>query len=183
MKRPDPSRRLAEAALRLAGREGWGAVTLPVVARAARVPLAEARRLFPDAPSLIPAMVARITEQAEESRTAFPSSVTFRERLFDAFMARLDALQAARPGILAVVRAARRDPACLAALLRALRPALEATFSGANPPAGLRRLPGILLLPAYAALVRSWVNDTTPDLAPTTARLDRWLGRLEKIAG
>lgn len=120
---------------------------------------------------------AALDEAAEEG--------TARDRLFAMLMRRLDAFQANREGVLALLEDLPFRPRT-ALLLAALTEAsmswiLGAAGVGTSGLAGKLRVKGLTAV--WVWTLRAWQRDQTADLAPTMAVLDAALGRAERAAG
>src|ERR1700689_5214945 len=98
---------LITAAFRLAGEEGWRRVNVAKSARAAGLPLSEARDRFPSRNAIL-LRFGRLADQAALKDA--PSEGPVRDRLFDLLMGRFDALQAHRSGVKALLKALPTEP-------------------------------------------------------------------------
>src|SRR3546814_5734015 len=107
-----------------------------------------------------------------------------RDRLFEALMARIDALSRHREGMRAVLRGVPLDPpSALAALLltgRAMARTLRAVGESPLPPTGPLKVKGLSLV--WLLTLRAWLRDDSPDLAVTMKALDSALARAEETA-
>jgi ubiquinone biosynthesis protein COQ9 len=172
---------LISAALRLAADQGWRAVSVAAAARAAGLPLARARERFPGRSSIL----LRFGRAADQLALAeHPSDGPVRDRLFDLMMRRIDAFQAHRAGVLALLRAVPAEPptALLLALAtrRSMRWMLEAAGLSAAGIRGELRVKGLVAVWLWA--MRAWRTDETEDLSATMAALDAALRRAEQAA-
>jgi ubiquinone biosynthesis protein COQ9 len=173
-------RALIGAAFALAAEHGWQAVSVAEAARRADLPLDRARMRFP----IRAAILLRFGRLADAAALALaPKEGPHRDRLFDILMRRFDALQAHRPGIMALLRTLPTDP-CLAALLtaanlRSMAWMLEGAGISTRGPLGRLRVKGLLAI--WLSTLRAWRDDTSEDLSATMAALDRALGRAERL--
>ena len=173
---------LIASALALAGTEGWRSVTVAAAARAAALPLGQARVRFPTKASVLLGF-GRMADELTLEDAADEGPV--RDRLFDLLMRRFDALQAQRAGILAVMRALPFDP-CTAILLaaatrRSMRWMLQTAGASTTGLTGELRVKGTLAVWLWA--MRAWERDESEDLTATMAALDTALSRAEQAAG
>jgi AcrR family transcriptional regulator len=172
---------LVAAAFALGAREGWSRVSAAAAAREAGLDLAAARRRFPSRASILIAFGAFADQFALEGAT---QEGPVKDRLFDLLMRRLDALQARRAGVQALLRAVPADPGAATLLLCASRRSMRWMLEGAGVPVhgllGALRVKGLLAVWLYA--VRAWAKDTSADLAATMRALDEALGRAEQLA-
>jgi ubiquinone biosynthesis protein COQ9 len=168
---------------RVVERHGWNGLTMRRVSAASGVSLAELRRRCPT-PSVLLALHGRVVDQQVLEGTVPDTGDTPRERLFDVLMRRIDAMQPHRRGILRLLDEALADPFLAFALASGLPGSmawmLEAAQIGTNGFAGALRAQG--LAAAWLYTVRAWARDTTEDLGPTMAALDRALDRAEQAA-
>lgn len=173
---------LIASALTLAGNEGWRSVSVANAARAAGLPLSQARVRFPSKAAILLGFGRMADEVTLEDAT---DEGPVRDRLFDLLMRRFDALQAQRAGILAVMRALPFDP-CTAVLLacatrRSMRWMLEAAGASSTGLTGELRVRGLMAVWVWA--MRTWERDESEDLTGTMAALDTALSRAEQAAG
>lgn len=179
----DPAKKIIDATLGLVVERGWRNVSLADIAAASGTPLADLYREFPAKTAVLEGFVRRVdaavlagvgpvvdTEYEEESP---------RNRLFDILMRRFDALAPHKDAVAALIEGLPRDPLAAAVMaaqeLRSFAWMLEAA---GVPASGLRGASRVkLLLGAWLATVRVWLNDDDPDLGRTMAALDRNLRR------
>lgn len=173
---------LIDAALALAVERGWRALTLPEVADAAGVSLADAHATFSTKTALLNAFVARIDRQMLTGE-APDRSESVRDRLFDVIMRRLDALEPHKDAVAAIVDDLPADPLTAVAVLPAFGNTmawiLETAGLSASGLSGALRIKGLALI--YLTTLRTWLQDDTADAARTMAALDRALRRTEML--
>lgn len=161
--------RAADAALALAADRPWPAVTLRDIAAKADLP-------FPDlyaAASSKPAVLAHLSARFDRAALAvdYPENSEPHDRLFDAAMARLEAMEPHRAALLAIA-GAEGPLASAARFPRIARAILEAAGVPATPP----RL--IAMTAVWARVVQVWRDDEGA-LNRTMAELDK---RLKQMA-
>src|ERR1700678_4233152 len=93
---------LITAAFALAATNGWTTVSAAAAARAANLPLEQARARFPSRDAIL-LRFGRLADQAALAGAL--TEGTARDKLFDLLMRRFDALQLHRDGIRALLRA------------------------------------------------------------------------------
>jgi hypothetical protein len=170
----------AEACLALAADKGWRGVSLfDIAARAGQAPA----DLCPRTPADAYDTVEEYFDRAAATNAGKPDSSTpTRDRVFDAAMARFEAMERQRAGVLALDAAIERDPiGQAAAFARAGRSArwllaLAGESAEGASPARVQAL-AIALTQARAA----WRGDEAGDFARTMAALDRALRRAESF--
>ena len=168
------------AALRLAGEEGWRAVTLARVAEEAGLALDRMRALYPSRAALLDAF-ARSIDQAVLAGGPVEGASSARERLFEVMMRRFDALRPHRRAVRAI--AAAGDPCAMLAGAARLHASmgwmLEAAAISSSGLGGSMRSAALAAI--HLDLLRLWLNDDSDDMASTMAALDRRLARAEAL--
>lgn len=174
-------RALIAAAFQIAAEKGWRTVSVASAARAGGLALPRARARFPSRAAIL-LRFGRLADQA--ALADVPSDGSVRDRLFDLVMRRIDALQAHRAGVLALLRTLPADlPTALlltVATQRGMRWLLEAAGVQSTGPRGELRVRGLLAV--WLWTVRAWRNDDSEDLAATMVALDEALRRAERAA-
>jgi len=181
--RLDIESKICAATLQLAAQRGWNALTLDQIARGAKVLPTQAKGYFKDKNEILPALVRYIGKQS--ARAKFDARAKPRDRLFEALMARFDALQKHRKGILAITEDCPRDPSLVRFILPAEWREMESLLKTAKlmPDSELKRsLVVAALLGVYGWALCCWQRDKTPDMAKTMAGLDRGLRGAETAA-
>jgi hypothetical protein len=175
-------RALIASAFGIAAERGWRAVSVAEAARRGGLRLDRARARFPARPMLL----LRFGSLADQAALASADSEgPHRDRLFGILMRRIDALQANRDGVIALLRGLPADP-CTAAMLagaslRSMGWMLEAAGIGSTGPLGLLRAKALLVV--WLATLRAWERDTGEELSATMAALDKALQRAEQVQG
>ena len=192
---PTPDHVVA-AILGVIERDGWDAVTLDRVARACGVKslknLHTPDDLFSFVVSWVDDRMAAVTSSSEESPVTqegiSDDSAGVKDRLFDLFMARFDALQVHRAGFVRLIHDMSRSvfakgEVCAArGRLIPLFAAMDRVLTQAGIPGeGLARKFKIFsIFVLYLVILKVWIKDTSPDLSTTMAaldrRLDQWIG-------
>jgi AcrR family transcriptional regulator len=173
--------RLIVAAFAEAERRGWRGLTIPALAKQAGLTVGEAYKVAPDMASLLDVYAERLDAEVAQELGLQPSAGPWRERVFDAFMLRFDAMLKDRDALRVVLIDERSDLVALPrALLRARRSMarlLDAT--GLSDDALVARAASVALVPLYARIFKVWLKDE-PDQAKTMAALDKALRRIER---
>lgn len=161
--------RAADAALALAADRPWPAVSLRDIAVRAEVPFAQ---LYARADSK-PAVLAHVSARFDQAALAvdYPENSQAHDRLFDAAMARLEAMEPHRAALLAIAKA-EGPLVSIARFPRIARAVLEAAGVPATPP----RL--LAMTAVWARVVQVWRDDEGA-LNRTMAELDK---RLKQMA-
>ncbi|MGH6993712.1 MAG: TetR family transcriptional regulator [Caulobacteraceae bacterium] len=168
--RADILRPSGEALMKLAAERPWSGIGLRAVAEEAKVPLAD---LFARIGSKR-ALLAEVSRRLDRDVLAAPAGESDdpHDRLFDAVMARIEAMAPYRPALLAIISA--ENPALLAPHLpRTARAVLEAAGLDASPP----RL--FAMTAVWARVVQVWRDDEGA-LNRTMAEIDRRLKQMRR---
>lgn len=175
-----------DAMLDLVAAEGWRAVTFGRIATASDMSLSELYARYSSKSDLLVAYSRRIDAAMLEVLGPAPLSVEggmVKDRLFEALMARLDAMTPHKEAIRALMRDLPGDPAALVCFLYGgLRRGLDWALASADLDAtglagGLRRK---VLGAVYLVALRVWLRDDGADLAATMAHLDRRLSQASR---
>jgi AcrR family transcriptional regulator len=172
---------LTAAAFQLVAERGWRSVSVATATTAAGLPLARARERFPGRAAIL-LRFGRLADQAALAEVSSDGSA--RDKLFDLLMRRIDALQAHRAGVLALLRALPADPPATLLLAlatrRSMRWMLEAAGITTRSLRGELRVRGLVAV--WLWTIRAWRIDETEDLSATMAALDTALRRAESAA-
>lgn len=179
-----PKTDLLEAAMTLIGEAGWAGWSPTALAATTGLSLTEVYDAFPTPAAL----AGRLGERLDRAMLAIPpdelEGLSHREKLFELFMRRLDAMARFKPGLKRLAREARGEPelilrtVCnLDRMAGWLIELAELRYRGLEG-----RLARQALILAYARLVRVWLDDDTPDQALAMAELDKRLDQLERLA-
>ncbi|MFI4974672.1 MAG: TetR family transcriptional regulator [Caulobacterales bacterium] len=163
----------ADAALVLAAERPWREVSLRDIAERAGVSFAD---LYAKAPSKS-ALVLHLSDRCDAAAlaTAATASDDPHDRLFDAAMARIEAMEPHREALVSMARG--ENPAIFAALLpRSARAILEA----AGVPATIPRLAAMTAV--WARIVQVWRDDEGA-LNRTMAEIDKRLKEMRTRLG
>jgi AcrR family transcriptional regulator len=172
--------KLIKAAMQLLARDGWAAVTLPAIAKQAKMSLKLVEKELTQPSDVLIALIEWVDAQtlSEEAEGSV------REALFEFAMRRFEALTEYRDALsrLHSDKAVWPRLACavLPALLTSSRAMLEA--AGVNTEGPLGQLRALVWLSLKAAVARTWFHDESEDLSVTMAALDKRLSQLEKAA-
>lgn len=174
---------LMDALWSLVAERGWQGMTMPELAERAGISLPALRGAVPTKFALL-CRHARIVDQAVLEDAGLNPGGSPRDRVFDALMRRIDALQPHRAGLVRFGRELRHDPLLGLALAPVLAASMAWTLESARVPScgwrGALRVKGLGAV--WIATLRAWEEDDTQDLGPTMAGLDRALDKAERVA-
>ncbi|MGB0920773.1 MAG: TetR/AcrR family transcriptional regulator [Alphaproteobacteria bacterium] len=178
----DTREALLDAGLALIAHQGWHRTTIIQIAMELGAPVLEAVKLMPGKVGLLIALLDRIDASVASQTGNWSSAEPAQDRLFDAIMARFEAMQANREGVVAILKGLRLDPVAVAAITPRYDASLNATLDGAGLSADL--VAGLGRRAALSALMldlmRVWVADNSEDMGATMAALGK---RLEQANG
>ena len=173
---------IVRSTMALFAARGWFEVSLVDIATEAGVSLAELHPVFPSKTAILRGFATAIDRQVLAA--AAEADASMRERLFEVFMRRFDALQPHRKALQRLAHDLPRDPAAAVAVAcrggRSLRAMAELAGVGTAGPLGMLRVKALMALQAW--LMRTWLADDSKDMARTMKGLDQGLERLEMIA-
>lgn len=177
--------RLVNAALRLIADRGWRHLSMAAIAAEAGLPILTLYRTFPSKQAILCAFSRRLDEAVLATPPEADPDERPRDRVFDLLMRRFDALGPHREALEVLGRELPGDPVTAltlgAVLLRSIAWMLEASGIATD---GLRGAIAVKLTAgAYAATLRVWLRDASPDLGQTMAALDRRLRGIERWLG
>ena len=172
-----PRERIVDAFMALVGERGLAATRLADIAEAADMSLAALRAEFPGKLAILSAFSQRIDEAVLAGGPAEGEGA--RDRLFDIFMRRLDALAPYKPALRQMAKTARRSPGFAAMLNVMARRSQRWMHAAAGIDRGgvtgaIARQGSVLV---FAQTLATWLEDDDPDLARTMKTLDEALGR------
>jgi ubiquinone biosynthesis protein COQ9 len=172
---------LIAAAFQVIAERGWARVSIADAASSAGLSLARARERFPSRAAML-LRFGRLADQAALAET--PADGSTRDKLFYVLMRRVDALQAHRAGVLALLHDLPAHPATALMLALANRRSMRWMLGAAGIPVvginGELRVKGLLAV--WLWTIRAWRTDDSTDLSATMAALDVALQRAERMA-
>jgi AcrR family transcriptional regulator len=168
--------RAAAAALSLAAGRPWRDVALRDIAQAAGVPLAELYVRAPSKRAVIDWLSARFDLAALKNGEGEPD---VHDRLFDAVMRRLEAMEAYRTPLVAIYEGEGPGPLALR-LPRTARALLEGAGLDASGRRGALRIAAMSAV--WARVLRVWRADEGA-LNRTMAEIDRRLKQMREALG
>jgi ubiquinone biosynthesis protein COQ9 len=165
----------------LVAAEGWRAVTLARIAVACDMTLSELYGRYRSKADLLVAYAQRVDAAMLAALGPVPETAeegVVKDRLFEAIMARLDALAPHKAAVRVLMRELPADPPALACFLygglrRGLDWALAAAELDAPGLSGFLRRQ--VLGAIYLDTLRVWLSDDGADMAHTMAHLDKRL--------
>lgn len=175
--------KIIDAALGLAADRPWQQVTLPDIADAAGIGMADLYRHYASKGAIVAAFIRRINQAVLEDGPV-DADDAIKDRLFDLLMRRFDALNDHRAAVTSIMNSYRQDPAPLFITLPELWQAMVWTLETAGLSTnGIRgRLYVKGLTGVYIKTVTHWLKDDSDDLSPTMAALDKALDQAGRLA-
>jgi AcrR family transcriptional regulator len=178
-----PDATLIEALFRVVADHGWRGVTVPRLAAASGIPAAEILSRYPSRLGLLRTFGEVVTDEVQRG-TVPGQGGTPRDRLFDVLMRGLDALAPYKPGLKRLMVEMYTDAVLAGALAPVFQRTMERMLDAAElDSSGLRgKLRAAGLSAVWIRAVNAWSKDTSEELGPTMAALDRALERAEQAA-
>ena len=177
--------RIVAAFMALLGEQPIEQIGFAAIAARAGVSLSALRNAFGSKLAILAAHQKEIDRQVLGGIDADMAQEPPRERLFDVLMRRIDALTPHKAAVRSLLRSAGRNPGLAVALngfaVRSQQWMLTAADISASGPRGTLRAQGLALL--FASVLRTWLHDEDPGLAPTMSALDRALARGQRLSG
>jgi AcrR family transcriptional regulator len=183
-RKTDPTDKIVDATLELIAERGWRAAQPDAIAARAGVDLATLYKLVGGRMGVLDALTRRIDVAMLAGATPADPNETPHDLLFDTLMRRFDALKPYKPAILVLMHDWRSRPllglAQAPAVVRSMGWALAAAGIPVDGLGGAALTRALAV--AYAATLRVWLGDDSPDLGRTMAALDRSLRRLHRLS-
>src|SRR5579885_265023 len=178
-------RKVIEAFLSLLAEKSFERITLADVAQRAGVSLADMRKDFGSTFDMVAAFVRDTdTKVLAGGDVVEDAQATQRDRLFDILMRRFEILRPHREAVRSLVRSARRDARFAWGMnklaVRSHQWMLSAAGIGSSGLIGGMRAQASAVL--FTRVMRVWLADDDPGLAPTMAELDRELAAGARLA-
>ncbi len=177
----DNTKKVVDAALRLAAERGWRNVSLADIAAGAKLDLASLYQAYPSKSAILGAYLGRIDEKVLAGTDSSLAGEDARDRLFDVIMRRFDAMAPDKEALRSISGGLAADPLTAVCMVsrwkRSLAWMLEAAAIETGGPRGRMRVRGLGLI--AAATFRAWLRDETDDQSKTMAALDKGLRRAE----
>lgn len=175
--------RVINVALKLAADRAWREISLSDIARAARISLSTLHDNFNSKTAIVAAVMAKTNVAVLSGIDSSAENEPAHDRLVDALLRRLDALQSHKKAVCSILRDMPAEPAGLVCLapgyFNAMAWTLEAAGIGSAGPAGRLKVKGLAMI--YLGALCVWSRDDTPDQGKTLAFLDRRLRQAEKL--
>ena len=173
---------MLDAALTIIAKEGYANFSLSKLAMRTGTPLADLYQMFTGRSGLLTALSERLDEELKAA--VEPSDEgTARDRIFDVVMTRLELLAPYKAMFVVMAHELPQVPQDAVIVLRSMIEVCGTMLELAGVDiSGLKgRMRVQSLIAIYARVLKAWVRDDDPGLAPTMALLDRWLRRTEQV--
>ncbi|WP_237214266.1 TetR family transcriptional regulator [Falsiroseomonas oryziterrae] len=174
---------LIEALFRVVATHGWRGVTVTRLAQESGVAAGELVRRFPSRLGLLRLFADQVMDEVAAG-TVPGQGGTPRDRLFDVLMRGLDALAPYKAGMRRLMTEMYTDGVLFGAVAPLFQRSMERMLDLAELDAGglKGRLRAAGLTLVWIRVVNVWSKDTSEELGPTMAALDRALERAEQAA-
>jgi len=180
-RKPDQTKLIAEAALALAAKSGWEAVTFKDIAKKAKVSAAAVEGAFSDVWDILQWVLKKLEKDTQAAVEDYLGD-DWRDNLAEILMMRFELAQAHRDAYTSIAPAALRNPQ----LVRRFAKGFYRTLERMLELAGLQKskcqpLSVTAFGAVYISLADTWSKDTTRDLSKTMAAIDKRLDILEQV--
>jgi AcrR family transcriptional regulator len=176
-------RHLVEALFRIVAAQGWRGVSVTRLSAESGIPSAELLARYPSRLGLLRSFGDVVMEEVAVG-TVPDQGGTPRDRLFDVLMRGLDALAPYKEGLRRLMHEMLTDAVLAGAMAPIFQRSMERMLDLAEiDSSGLKgRLRAAGLTAVWIRTVHVWSKDTSEELGPTMAALDRALERAEQAA-
>ena len=176
------NKKVIEAALHLAVEKAWPRISLADIAGRAGVPLKEAFQVGASKTEILVALAEEMRDQTLDDVADQQPEGNAQDRLFDTIMLSLEAMEASKAGLAAIVAHVRRDPVTLIQLRAQLASTMKMILEASGiDSSGLRGALRVRVIGAvWTSTFLVWLEDDDAGLARTMAHLDRQLRRLSE---
>ncbi len=174
---------IIDSSLELASESNWREVSLEEIASKSKLELIDVKKYFPNKTAIILEIFKRIDDEVLGNHDELESE-SVKDRLFDVFMERFDALNENRSAILSILNSMAKDPIATIETLpnfkKSMLLMLElAGIENGNIISEKTRFIGISGI--YLSVLRIWIDDESEDLSRTMAELDKRLSQTEEF--
>lgn len=176
-------RNLMLSAMTVVGNDGWESASIAAVARDAGVKPAEAEALYKDIWDILADLLDDIEDRTEAEVRDYMGD-SWHDNLLEILMVRFDFAQDYRPALSSLPVFALRHPRHSRRFMRRMYDTMERMLYLARVPdekISPLSISGFCLI--YLSLVDRWNKDTTQDLSPTMAAIDKRLAWFEQASG
>ncbi|MDX2158872.1 MAG: TetR family transcriptional regulator [Hyphomicrobiaceae bacterium] len=170
--------RYISAALALASERPWQDVTLAEIAERAGSTLVGLKKHFSSKADIVREFIRLVDDEVLARAPRRDEGQAARDALFEVVMSRFDVLEPWKGAVRSIVKSGAPDPGQMMQAIASQRWMLEAAGIGSDGLDGAMRTAGLAAV--YAAVFRTWLDDSDPGLARTMAALDRRLRRGER---
>lgn len=178
-KKPLSDEKIFEACFDLIAEKGLGKARLTSLAKNVKIPLSELYARHPSIESVLLHFCDHV-DRTMLASAAHSDSANKREFYFDMIMARIDVLQAYRPGTVRWLKDLTKHPdlwlSTLCRFEKSMALMLDTAQDSPRFPVKKIGITGI-----YLVTLKAWLEDESADMAKTMAALDKALGRGEAI--
>ncbi len=169
----------------LVEKRGWFKLTLPEIAKATGISLAQLLETYPEKSDILTQFGRALDAQLAQNVT--DSDEPLKDKLFDMVMQRFDALAPYRAGLLRLIEDMQTHPIsaivlCLETVCgfnRSMALMYEMAGMSTSHPRALLGVVGLKIV--YLSTLRTWKHDDSADLSATMATLDKGLSRLINV--
>jgi AcrR family transcriptional regulator len=168
------------AALALASKGGWDSLTLPAVAKKARVPQKSLEQEYGDIWNLLKAVLLKLEKDTMAAVGDYLGD-NWRDNLMELLMTRFELAQQHRDVYASLPRSFAKNPQQSPRFAKQFYKYLDNTLRTAGIEKKLCQPACVVAFGAvYLSLVDVWMRDETADLSKTMAAIDKRTGMMEQ---
>lgn len=180
-RKTDQTKTIVDAALFLAGKQGWDAVSLADISKKSKLPLKTVSASFGD----VWAVMEKALRTLETETTATVEKHlgdNWRDNLMEILMTRFELAQGHRDAYLAIAPAVMKHPKLVKRFGKSFYRTMERMLdlAGATCKKPFKPLGVAVMTALFLSLIHAWQEDDTPDLSKTMAAIDKRTGLLEQ---
>ena len=178
--------KIVHAAFEKTSEQGWKHLCLSDIANTVDMPLSDLRRYIENKNDIIAIYNKSLDSKVLTNLAEMDLSleIPVKDRLFDIMMERFDLMNQDREAVSNIVRTLNPDPIDMLENCMRLKNSvtwmLEAAGLDTNGVSGKIRIKGLAFI--YMVTLKTWLDDNSPDLSSTMARLDKLLKQAEQAA-
>lgn len=182
-RKTEQSKLIAEAALALADRGGWGSLTFAAIARKAKVKQTDIEKKFSDIWDILAFVLRNLEDETARTVDGYLGD-NWRDNIMEILMTRFDIAARHRGAFSSLAKDLPKQPKALRRFVRTFYDTMGRILEKAGLPVSpLRPLQVAAFGAFYVSIVDVWIKDDTRDQSKTMAAIDKRLGFFDSAMG
>lgn len=182
-RKTEQSKLIAEAALALADRGGWGSLTFAAIARKGKVKQTDIEKKFSDIWDILAFVLQDLETETARTVDGYLGD-SWRDNIMEILMTRFDIAARHRGAFSSLAKDLPKQPKALRRFARTFYDTMGRMLEKAGLPAApLRPLQVAAFGALYVSIVDVWIKDDTRDQSKTMAAIDKRLGLFDSAMG